>query len=106
MRKLLSETVLGFAAAGRRLPGRDGKHVHPATLTRWALNGVRGASGETIRLEAVRVGGRWVTSAEALERFAKRLTAGPSCEHEPAVHHNADQERQLDRILGPLPTAA
>jgi hypothetical protein len=106
MKRLLSETVLNLSAAARSLPGRDGKKVHAATLTRWALAGVVGASGERVRLEAVRIGGRWITSREALERFAERLTALPADGPNPDAAANADQERRLDDILGPLAAAA
>jgi hypothetical protein len=42
------------------------------------LTGVRVQSGERVRLEAVRLGGRWVTSSAALERFIAAQT--PSLE--------------------------
>jgi hypothetical protein len=35
---------------------------------------VRAPSGDLVRLEAVRLGGRWLTSREALQRFAEALT--------------------------------
>jgi hypothetical protein len=57
---LLNETVITFAQAGREVPGE----VHRGTISRWARIGVRG-----IRLESVIIGGRTVTSVEALYRF-------------------------------------
>ena len=63
---LFDETPLTFAQASRRLP----HHPHPSTLWRWYHQGVRG-----VKLEAVRLGGRLLTSQEALERFAARLAA-------------------------------
>jgi hypothetical protein len=37
-----------------------------------------------VRLEAVRLGGRWLTSREALQRFADRLTVvETACPSEP-----------------------
>ena len=47
----------------------DGQKLHVSTILRWILRGVDG-----VKLEAVRLGGRWVTSREALQRFAERLT--------------------------------
>jgi hypothetical protein len=41
---------------------------------RWITSGAKSPTGEVVRLEAVRLGGRWVTSAAALQRFAERLT--------------------------------
>lgn len=72
------ETALSLSAAARRLPRlRAGRPVHPATLLRWVLDGIRGPGGGRVRLEAVRVGGRWVTTAEALERFQGALSIVP-----------------------------
>lgn len=65
----LSEQILPFAEAARRLPRlRAGRAVNPSTIWRWASHGVRG-----VRLETVRVGGTTCTSLEALERFFARL---------------------------------
>jgi hypothetical protein len=68
---LLRENSISLTeAAGLVPPGRRGRPTHLSTLLRWIKPGVRG-----VRLEAVRLGGRWVTSREALQRFADRLTA-------------------------------
>jgi hypothetical protein len=73
---LLAETTLGLSAAARRLPPlRGGRPVHAATLCRWIITGIRGPDGGRVRLEAVRVGGAWMTSLEALERFLAALSA-------------------------------
>jgi hypothetical protein len=61
-----SETLLTFTEAARSLP----KRVHPSTIFRWKLRGVRG-----VRLESCVIGGRRFTSAEAIERFAAATTA-------------------------------
>jgi hypothetical protein len=61
------EHCFGLSEAARLLPhGRGGNPVSLSSLLRW--------SGERVHLEAVRLGGRWVTSREALQRFAQRLT--------------------------------
>jgi hypothetical protein len=57
-----------------RLPGRGGKPVHFSTVWRWVTRGVRGPNGERIRLAALRLGSRWVTSALAIQQFAEKLT--------------------------------
>jgi hypothetical protein len=46
-------------------------------ILRWVLDGVRLKSGQKVRLEAVRLGGRWITSMEALQRFAIAQTPEP-----------------------------
>lgn len=58
-------------------PARQGKRTHLSTLLRWILKGLRSPTGEIVCLEAIRLGGRWVTSREALQRFAERLTPNP-----------------------------
>ena len=78
MSTLSDEPLIGLTAAAHRYPGhRQGSRLHPATLTRWILKGVRGLHGRIVRLEAMRLGCRWVTSDAALQRFATAL-ASPS----------------------------
>jgi hypothetical protein len=68
-------TCFGASQAGERLPPfRKGRPVSSSTIIRWIVGGVRGPDGQVIRLEAVRLGGRWVTDSSALRRFAERLT--------------------------------
>jgi hypothetical protein len=72
---LAAEQPIPLAAACRLVPpGRNGRKTHISTLIRWITAGSRAPSGERVRLEAVRVGGRWLTSASALQRFAAALT--------------------------------
>jgi hypothetical protein len=54
-----------------------------------------------VRLEAVRLGGRWLTSREALQRIAERLTPGQ--QHLPRTHTARARscrraERELDEL--------
>ena len=64
------DTLIPF----RDLPGWTNQHlgrrIHPSTLHRWRLRGVRG-----IRLETVLIGGTRYTSTEALSRFFAATTA-------------------------------
>jgi hypothetical protein len=95
---VLSENVLNLTQACALLPaGRGTARTHPATLTRWILKGVRGPAGKRVRLEATRIGGRWITSREALERFARALT--PNFECSPAFRPGtaAQQKRAAER---------
>jgi len=72
---LSSERTISLAAAARLLPpGRRGRPVNLSTLLRWVLDGVKLPDGKRVRLEGVRLGNRWITSVEALERFAARQT--------------------------------
>jgi hypothetical protein len=71
---LKNETSISLTQAARLLPpGRRGRPVTLSCLLRWILDGVKTPHG-VVHLEASRMGGRWLTSVEALERFADRQT--------------------------------
>ena len=73
--QLLSETLIGLCEAARRLPpGRGGRPVSFSCVLRWITHGIPGPDRKRIKLEGVRVGGRWLTSVEALARWADSLT--------------------------------
>jgi Protein of unknown function (DUF1580) len=100
---LADERRIGLKEAASLYPSfREGKPTHLATVWRHVTRGVRLANGDTIRLEAYRLGGRWTTSAEAIERFMSRLTAG-ALGDEPdseavAVPTTRQRQRQLERV--------
>jgi len=88
MADIVSETVpqvlaeiqsgdgLSLSAAGRLFPGhRGGAAVDPSTVFRWVTRGTRTTGGAPVKLEAVRVGVRWLTSRGAVARFVAALTA-------------------------------
>ena len=69
------ETPLSLAAAARLVPpARGGKRCHLSTILRWIVKGSKAPDGTTVRLEGARVGGRWLTTLQALRRFSERLT--------------------------------
>jgi hypothetical protein len=87
------ETPLALTQAALLVPpGHGGKKTHISTLLRWILTGAKAPNGATVRLEAVRLGGRWLTSREALQRFAERLT--PKFDDEPADVPRSPAARQ------------
>ena len=97
---LQKEKAISLRDAARLLPpARQNKGVHSSTLTRWISRGLRG-----VHLEAHRIGGRWVTSREALERFSQALTtqhrrpsprpSSPSPQVEMAVRRYLEQVEQ------------
>jgi hypothetical protein len=101
---LKTESPLSLAQAARIIPPtRLDKPVHVSTVVRWILHGVRG-----VRLEAVRIGGRWITSQESLERFSAALTTKHNASRmEPAAtqggslaqrREQEQAERELDRM--------
>jgi hypothetical protein len=67
-----------LAAAARNLPGhRKGTSCNPSTLWRWGRKGVKRPDGVIVYLELARLGSKWVTSLEALQRFSDRLATPP-----------------------------
>src|SRR5262245_188130 len=72
---LSSEPAISLGEAAAVVPpSRQGKRTNISTILRWILFGVKNPNGERIRLEGIRFGGKWVTSRDALQRFAERLT--------------------------------
>ena len=72
---LTCEQPIPLAEAARLVPpGRSGRKTHLSTLVRWITAGAPGPGGQRIRLEALRLGGRWVTTCAAIQRFAESLT--------------------------------
>lgn len=77
---LLNEIQAGegqsLSAVGRQFPAhRGGGTVDPSTVFRWVKSGSRAADGRIVRLEACRVGGRWITTRSAVARFIAALSA-------------------------------
>src|SRR5918997_7046189 len=74
---LTSESALTLSQAAKLVPSyRAGRPTHVSRLVRWIVNGVRTDDGRVVKLEALRLGGQWVTSAAALQRFAEAMTSG------------------------------
>jgi hypothetical protein len=75
MISLAAESMLSLMQAATILPaGRCGRPVTLSCLLRWVKLGAKAPDGSRVRLDAVRLGGRWVTSREAIQRFAEALT--------------------------------
>jgi hypothetical protein len=102
---LSEEASLSLTQAARLLPpGRGDRPVTLSCLLRWILRGARAPSGQLVRLEAVRVGGRWITSKEALQRFAEALTPSldntPPTPRPPSARRRASERaiKQLEKM--------
>jgi hypothetical protein len=90
------ERTVSLSAAARMLPpGRRGRPVTLSCLLRWVLDGVKTPQG-VVRLEAVRLGGRWITSVEALERFADRQT--PKHDADVATPRSASSRQRASEL--------
>ena len=105
---LLTESTLGLPEAARILPrGRNGSRPHLSTILRWILNGAKAPSGEVVRLEAVRLGGKWITSRESLGRFCSRLTPNfpDNSTSTPAPRSPSARQRASERAARQLAAA-
>jgi hypothetical protein len=69
---LKTETIIDLKQAPPYLGrSRNGRPVHYSYLVRAIRKGINGH-----RLEALRIGNRWITSVEALQRWAEIQTLG------------------------------
>jgi Protein of unknown function (DUF1580) len=103
---LLAETLLGLYDAARRLPpGRCGRPVSFSCVLRWITQGVPGPDGQKVKLEGVRVGGRWLTSEEAIARWAERLTPCLDGESVPTPRTPTQRSRAAERAAKQLDKA-
>lgn len=96
---LASEQVLKLSDVGRHLPpSKNGKPVSLSCALRWVLSGIKvPGTDEVVRLEAIRVGGRWLTSVEALQRFAERQTPVPGAPAVPSPRSRTQRQRAIER---------
>ena len=95
---LHTESLITLSQAARMLPpSRRGRPVHLSCVYRWILDGVRTPHGK-VRLEGIRLGGRWLTSVEALERFAAAQTPDlsdrPPLPRTPAARRRASERAE------------
>jgi hypothetical protein len=95
--EVLAGSGLSMAQAARRFPPfRENKPIAPSTVFRWILDGVRLPDGSRVRLEAVRCGGRWLTSGPAIERFIARQTPSLETSPEPTPRTARKRERAAE----------
>ena len=88
--RLLDEELMSITAATKLLPGRNGR-IASVTVYRWIREGVDGR-----RLEAVKVGGHYFTSKQAIDRFvsASTETIAPKVRgHRPGDRTEAQRNR-------------
>jgi Protein of unknown function (DUF1580) len=78
-------------------PGRNGKRCHLSTLLRWILKGSKSPGGDTVKLEACRLGGRWITSREAIQRFSEALTPASATPSPSATRTPGQRSRAAER---------
>ena len=103
MLDLTAERLIPLADGAKIVPpARRGKRTHFTTLLRWVLKGAKGPDGRLIKLEALCVGGRWMTSKEALQRFALALTPRLDGNEWPAPRTPGQRRRDDERAAKEL----
>jgi hypothetical protein len=89
---LKTETVVDLNQASRYLGlGRNRRPMHLSTLVRAITRGVKGH-----RLEALRIGNRWLTSIEALQRWGERQAAASASPVGESPHRTSAARRRSD----------
>lgn len=101
---ILSEGPISTAEVARLV----GCRVHPATVTRWALTGIRLPDGRRVRLECARLGGRLITSKARLAAFIEAQSTARATEpvppaasappRSPAARSRASQRAEAELI--------
>jgi hypothetical protein len=87
-----AQRLLTLREAAALIPGRGRRRVHASTIARWITRGVRAPDGRRVRLRAVRLGSKWLTTRAWLEEFAAAQTPEFTDTDEPVL-----TDRQRDR---------
>lgn len=102
---LATEQRLTVHQATRYFPEyRPGQPTHHSRVLRAITKGSRALDGTWVPLEAVRLGGQWITSVEAIQRWAERLTQGQPAQPMPLRTPTARRKavERADRELSKL----
>jgi hypothetical protein len=95
---LSAETPLSLKQAARKFPPlRSCRPVNPSTILRWIVRGIRLSGGGRVRLEAIRAGGAWVTSQQAIDRFVESQTQDRLGHCEPTPRTTRQRQLSTER---------
>ena len=97
---LRTEDAITLTAAARhRLISPDGRPRHIARMYDYILHGLLGLSGERVRLEFVKIGGKRYTTVQAMERFTERLNMADSAKSIPTTSQRRQQIAAAEKNL-------
>lgn len=83
---IINESVISLSEVQNIAPpNRDGSRINFSTSFRWATKGILAADGRRVKLEVMKLGGRLITSREAVQRFAEALTTACGLASTPTV---------------------
>lgn len=88
----IADRLLTLAHIAALVPGRGRNRVHAGTVARWIVRGVRTPEGRRVRLRAVRLASKWLTTRAWLDQFAAAQTPSFTDGAEPVP-----TDRQRDR---------
>lgn len=85
------------------ISSQTGKPSHKSRLLRMILKGTPNPAGDRVYLEAAKLGGGWVTTREAIQRYCVAMqarTSRPVNPSTPTVRRRAlaAADRELDRL--------
>jgi hypothetical protein len=89
--RILSETTRRIEEVAQR----HGQHF--STVYRWLFRGLPGPDGKRVRLEACRLGRKWLTSDEAVARFSAALTPNLTAEAPNGPRSASKRQRSSER---------
>jgi hypothetical protein len=95
--RILDESRIDIEEAQRRL-GTDNNPVHFTTVYRLMSRGLKSPSGQRVTLDHLRVGGRLITSIEAIARFVASTNGIDLEAPEAPSTRSKRRQAELDRI--------
>lgn len=95
---LQHEQLVRLQRVPKLLPANERtKHpIHISAIYRWAQRGRRAVHGQCIKLETIKLGGSTLTSLEALQRFAERLSGSDPQRESRTSHVSHYRRHQID----------
>ncbi len=95
---LTKEAGLNPTQLAKLIPSpRTGHASHSSKVVRWIVNGVL-VNGQCVKLEALRMGGQWVSTAGALHEFGERLALSRSeTSPQPLPASTSKRRREVER---------
>jgi hypothetical protein len=93
--EIIAGDALGLSAAARIFPAHRGEgRASSSTVWRWINTGTRTSNGRVVKLEAARIGTRWLTSKAAISRYMAALTpVADGTPHVPSLSGDVDLNR-------------
>ena len=76
-----------------------------STVWRWMMRGCKSRAGILVKLDACKVGGKWITSLEAIQKFSAALTEANAPAETPKTRTPKHRQRSSGKAARKLATA-